>query len=236
MRANRGRGASPSTRRSAGKGGLKRGSGKPASTDLRSEAWEARELTPKNWADFESFFAQYDGVQAGCWCMFYHREGPNGPLESATRQEENRADHERLLKQGHAQGILVYSKGRPVGWCQFGLREDLPRIERGRKYRAMPDLLADPPRWRITCFFVDRGHRRKGVARFALRNALAAMSRQGGGFVEAYPVTRPGAVENWFGSSDMFMSEGFRVIRPFGRSHLLVRKRLSPTGKRPPSG
>jgi GNAT superfamily N-acetyltransferase len=40
----------------------------------------------------------------------------------------------------------------------------------------------------VTCFVVDRQHRRQGVAGVALRAALEAIRKQGGGVVEAYPI------------------------------------------------
>jgi hypothetical protein len=43
------------------------------------------------------------------------------------------------------------------------------------------------PDYRITCFFVDRRYRRKGVAAVALRGALDLIAQSGGGVVEAYP-------------------------------------------------
>jgi GNAT superfamily N-acetyltransferase len=186
----------------------------------------ARELTPRRWTDFERLFRKYHGVQAGCWCMFYHREGPNGPLGSVARQEANRRDHRALLREGRAHGILVYADGRPIGWCQFGLRGELPRIEQGRTYRALAPALSEPARWRITCFFVDRPYRRSGVARFALRAALDAIGRHGGGLVEAYPATHGHAVALWFGTLGMYEGEGFETVRPFGRSNVLVRRRV----------
>jgi ribosomal protein S18 acetylase RimI-like enzyme len=42
-----------------------------------------------------------------------------------------------------------------------------------------------PARWRITCIFVDRGHRGCGVARAGLEGALAQIAAAGGGLVEA---------------------------------------------------
>ena len=129
-----------------------------------------------------------------------------------------------LLLQGHADGVLVYLDGRAAGWCQFGRRGDLPRVEHGRKYRAIADTLGRRPDWRITCFFVDRPYRRSGVARAALHAALDLIGRRGGGIVEAYPVVRSGAVAMWFGTLGMFEREGFQVVRPFGRSNVLVRR------------
>ncbi|HXY46459.1 MAG TPA: GNAT family N-acetyltransferase [Thermoplasmata archaeon] len=187
---------------------------------------DARELSSSTWADFESLFRKYHGVQAGCWCMFYHREGPTGPLQSTSRQEANRRDHHALLLKGHAHGILVYRGAQPIGWCQFGRRADLPRVERGRKYKSIASRLGPPPAWRITCFFVDRPFRRSGVARFALHAALDAIRRNGGGIVEGYPSTHAGAVATWFGSIGMFEREGFAVVRPFGQSNVLVRREV----------
>ena len=194
-------------------------------------SFRAREFVPSRWKDFEALFRKYHGVQAGCWCMFYHREGSSGPLGDPARPEANRRDHQALLTAGHAHGILVYREGAPVGWCQYGLREELPRIERGRKYRALAAALGPPPRWRITCFFVDRPFRRSGAARFALHAALEAMRRRGGGVVEAYPATHGRAVAMWFGTRSMFEREGFRVVRPFGRSNVLVRREIRGVGR-----
>lgn len=189
---------------------------------------QAYDLSPSRWKDFERLFVRNHGVQAGCWCMFYHRERPTGPLGSTERQEANRRDHRALVLRGHAHGVLVYSDGEPVGWCQYGRREDLPRIENGRKYRSAAAELGRPPEWRITCFFVDRPSRRAGIAEFALHAALAAIRRLGGGVVEAYPVTRGNAVTIWFGTVRMFQREGFRPVRPFGRSNVLMRRALRP--------
>jgi GNAT superfamily N-acetyltransferase len=186
----------------------------------------AREFTPSRWADFEAFFQRYHGVQAGCWCMFYHREGPTGPLQSTDRQDANRRDHRVLLQRGRAHGVLVYADGHPVGWCQFGSREELPRVERGRKYKQIAESMGEPPKWRITCFFTDRPRRRSGIARLALHEALAAIQRRGGGIVEAYPATHGRAVATWFGTVSMFQREGFRIVRPFGLSNVLMRKEV----------
>ena len=201
----------------------------PSESPAGAPAYEAREFVPSRWTDFERLFRKYGGVQAGCWCMFYHRGGPNGPAGDPVRQESNRRDHHDLLLAGHAHGVLVYHRGAPIGWCQYGLREELPRVEAGRKYRALAGELHPPPRSRITCFFVDRPFRRSGAARFALHAALESIRERGGGIVEAYPATHGRAVATWFGTQGMFQREGFRVVRPFGQSHVLVRRTLRGT-------
>ncbi len=37
-----------------------------------------------------------------------------------------------------------------------------------------------PPDWRITCFFVDRDHRKEGVSKAALQGALRIIASKGG--------------------------------------------------------
>ena len=51
-----------------------------------------------------------------------------------------------------------------------------------------------PPRpdWRITCIFVDKRHRGRGIARAGLEGALDQIARLGGGLVEAIPEVTAG--------------------------------------------
>ncbi len=187
-----------------------------------------KELSPETWTDFEKLFAKYGGVQGGCWCVFYQRpRPPSRPgLTRAEGGEANRRDKEALVRQGRSHGILVYAGAVPIGWCQYGPREELPRIDAGRKYRKLALGNQRGRLWRITCFFVDNEFRRKGVARVALRAALATIRREGGGTVEAYPATHGRAVGIWFGTVAMFEAEGFRKVAAYGRSNILVRRTL----------
>jgi GNAT superfamily N-acetyltransferase len=196
----------------------------PASAPVE---FTVRPLTPASWPEFERLFRRFRGVQAGCWCMYYHRPGPIAPEPSAARTEQNRRDHLALLQQGRARGMIVFHGEEPVGWCQYGRTDELPRIDAGRKYRALRAGGHPLPDWRITCFFVDPSRRHRGAARTALRAALEAIRRSGGGVVEAYPVVGRGAVASWFGSTSMFEREGFRTVAPFGRSNRLLRRHLA---------
>ncbi len=189
----------------------------------RDSSYTTKELTPARWADFEKLFAKHGGVQAGCWCMFYHRPRPIAEEERGTR---NRRDKRALVSQRRSHGILVYAGKQAVGWCQFGPQEELPRIDVGRNYRKLA-LPRAPRLWRITCFFVDRDHRRKGVAQVALRAGLEAIQKRGGGVVEAYPATNPRAVATWFGSTEMFERERFRRVAVLGKSNVLMRREVT---------
>lgn len=192
--------------------------------------YETRELSKETWSDFQDLFRR-KGEWGACWCVYYQRERPppQAERESLTleqRAERNRIEKRKLVSGGRAHGILVYDLGRPVGWCQYGPKEEAPRIDRGRKYRKL-DLGAGPGElWRITCFSVDRAYRNRGVASAALDAALNSIRKKGGGTVEAYPVTNRGALAAWFGSVPMFEKRGFRVVASFGKSNALMRKEL----------
>jgi len=66
--------------------------------------------------------------------MFYHQQGTFS-LGGPVRPERNRKNKLALVKQGRSHGIIVYSNKMPVGWCQYGIREELPRIETIRAYK-----------------------------------------------------------------------------------------------------
>lgn len=166
--------------------------------------------------------------------MYYHRPGPTPVNSNEERAERNRMDHAALVDGGQAHGILVYDEGRPVGWCQFGPKSELPRIDAGRKYRSLKLPTPTQAEWRITCFFVKPSERRQGITKIALRSALSEIRARGGGRVEAYPAVDPRAVATWFGSVSTFKSEGFRIVAPFGQSNVLM-ERVTRAGPPPRS-
>lgn len=187
-----------------------------------------RDLAIDTWNDFEEFFQKYGGVQGGCWCMYYHRlhQAPGRDAEEKARN--NHDDHKALVSQGRGHGILIYSGSRAVGWCQYGIREELPRPDNGKIYRILDPVPATQKLWRITCFFVDREYRRRGVAKIALKAALERIKNIGGGMVEAYPVTTFRTYSVWFGAVKMFEDLGFKPICALGKSNVLVRKMVYP--------
>lgn len=190
-----------------------------------SGRFTTRELSPLTLADFEAIAVR----QGQCWCMFYQRPRPLGKvLSSEAKRARNRRDKARLVRLGKSRAILVYEGTEPVGWCQYGLRDELPRIDARREYKKAGPPPSDNRLWRITCFFIVPDHRGKGLAKLALHAALESIANQGGGIVEAYPVVseRMAAVPEWrwFGTPRMFANEGFRRVAPLGTSGLLMRK------------
>lgn len=185
----------------------------------RMRALRARSLDESTWPDFVRLVERHNGVWGGCWCMGFHAEGVGRDTTAA----QNRSAKERRVREGRAHAALVYDGPTCVGWCQFGPTDELPRIKHRRAYL---EGLAGLPDWRITCFFVDRTCRRKGVAAFALDGALQQIARLGGGVVESYPEdAEDRKVSSSFlynGTVSLFERHGFERARRLGKHHWVV--------------
>lgn len=198
--------------------------------------YRTKELCKETWPDFVRLFSQKSGWDF-CCCMHFHRaRGLPKDKWLRTRAERgvrNRREKRALVEKGCAHGILVYAKGKPVGWCQYGPQEELPRLDNSWKYRGVAPVGGEKL-WRITCFAVLKKHRKRGVATAALNGALEAIRKKGGGLVEAYPITRwetrAFGNESTHGTASMFERAGFKVVAPFGgarfSSHVLMRRTL----------
>lgn len=195
----------------------------------RVAGYTVKPLNEGTWPDFAHLVERHNGVWGGCWCMAFHAEG-------SERGSDHRAQKEQRVREGRAHAALVFDGDLCVGWCQFGGPDELPRIKFGRVYR---EGAGDPPDWRITCFFVDKNYRHKGVAAAALAGALAEIARLGGGTVESSPEDVDGRkVSNSFlynATAAMFEQQGFTRTRQLGKNSWLVTKHVGRSlSRRPP--
>jgi GNAT superfamily N-acetyltransferase len=112
-----------------------------------------------------------------------------------------------------------------VGWAQFGPPAELPNIHHKKDYEAGHQPRPD---YRVTCIFVDRNHRREGVAAVALGGAVDLIARAGGGVVEGYPQDTAGKkISSSFlynATRSMYEKAGFAYERPKGKNHCVMRK------------
>lgn len=182
--------------------------------------------TPE-WPEFAELVEKHHGIWGGCWCIAFHHRNGHGNGSVAL----NRAEKESLVRAGQAHAALVYDGERLVGWCQFGPPGELPA-----RMSSYGRLGVAPPDWRITCFFVDRDHRKEGVARAGLEGALRIIAERGGGTVDGYPtVTRGKPTSNsflWSGTSTMFERVGFKRIGVLGKSKWMMRRTVRPRVRR----
>jgi len=160
----------------------------------------------------------------GCWCTWFHtREGrPEG--------EVGRVWKERLVREGRSQAALVFDGDAAVGWCQYGSPNELTRIYHLKEYEAT--RTGAPPDYRVTCIFVDRDYRRKGVAGVALRGALDLIAGAGGGVVEGYPRDTQGTTISakflYSATRSLFEESGFDYDRPKGKFNCVMRRTVPP--------
>ncbi|HEY3977105.1 MAG TPA: GNAT family N-acetyltransferase [Streptosporangiaceae bacterium] len=188
-----------------------------------------RPLSPDTWADFAGLAERHNGCRCaahgscwtggdGCWCIRFQRScAPKQP------GEHNRDRKERLVSEGRAHAALVFDGAAAVAWCQYGRPEELPDIYHRREYEAGADRLPD---YRLTCLFVDKSCRRRGIGAAALRGALDLIAQAGGGVVEAYPQDTDGQTISasflYNGTRSLFAQAGFSYDRPKGTYHCVM--------------
>jgi GNAT superfamily N-acetyltransferase len=181
-----------------------------------------RPLGPGTWDAFARLAERHNGVWNGCWCTWFHTL--NAEKEKDRTSESNRALKERLVNEGRAHAALVFDGDEAVGWAQYGTPAELPNINHRKEYEATVDRLPD---YRLTCFFVDRKYRRKGVAAAALRGALDLIAQAGGGVVEAYPQDTGGQKVSasflYSVTRSLFEQAGFSYVRHKGKNHCVMR-------------
>jgi len=187
--------------------------------------YEIRPLDPSTWDAFARLVDKHNGCGfGGCWCTWFHsREGrPEG--------EKGRPWKERLVREGKAHAALVFDGDTAVAWAQYGSPEVLTRIYHRKEWEA--GLTGEPPDYRITCIFVDRDYRRKGVAAVAVRGALDLIAKAGGGVVEGYPHDLRGKKMRsqflYSATRTLFEEVGFSYERPKGKGNCVMRTMVTP--------
>jgi GNAT superfamily N-acetyltransferase len=159
------------------------------------------------WTDFEELFGP-NGACAGCWCMFWKLRGK--AYEEA-RGLETRQMHKSIVDSGVATGLLAYSNGEVVGWIAVEPREAYPKLAHSRVLKAVDDQ----PVWSVTCFFVAKNARRKGITVQLLKAAVEHVRNQGGKIVEGYPVETDQVMPAPFvytGTASAFKRAGFKEV------------------------
>ena len=89
-------------------------------------------------------------------------------------------------------------------------REDYPSLERSRILKPVDET----PVWSISCLFVRKDQRRKGLSVELLHAAVGHVKKQGGKVVEAYPIEpKSDNVPDpfvWNGLASAYLAAGFK--------------------------
>lgn len=184
--------------------------------------YEIRPLGPDTWDAFARLVERHNGIFGGCWCTWFHTM--HG--EKTFTAEDNRALKERLVRDGRAHAALVFDGDEAVAWAQYGPPSELPNIHHRKEYDEAGD---PPPDFRITCIFVDKKYRRKGVTTAALQGAVDLIAQAGGGVVEGYPHdTGDGRKVSVLYNSTRALYEraGFTYVRAKGLRNCVMRRTL----------
>lgn len=105
----------------------------------------------------------------------YWRVPSTGKYWQEHKGAPNRRDFKALVENGRAKGVLAFDGSVPIGWCSIGLRSEFAYFDRARKLPPSPD----PWTWSVTCFFVARASRNRGVAGALLQTAVDYARAQG---------------------------------------------------------
>lgn len=161
-------------------------------------------FTPDLWPAFEDLF--HDSATCSrCWCMYWrigaaYRKRPGEMNEAAFRE---------IVKRGPPPGLLAFDGDMAVGWCQLTPRDQLPELDRAWRLKRVDDV----PVWSISCFYVRKGYRKRGITSLLIDAALQAARHAGAPALEAYPLDRelsPSSTST--GIVSTFKRAGFKTV------------------------
>jgi GNAT superfamily N-acetyltransferase len=190
-----------------------------------SSTYTVKALDESTWDGFAALVERNNGVFGGCWCMGFHPEGVGKETTAAL----NRKRKLERVRAGTTHAALVFNGNDCLGWCQFGVPAEVPKIKSRPAYEKG---VTTPPDWRIACNFVGKGHRRQGVATAALAGALDLIAGLGGGRVEGYPEGADAVPAGFLfnGALSTYEQLGFVRDRKIGKHRWVVTKTVKPAG------
>jgi GNAT superfamily N-acetyltransferase len=179
-----------------------------------------RPLTPDLWPALEDLFGA-NGACNGCWCMYW-RIGSN---YRAQPREQNKEAFREVVMRGPPPGLLAFDGDLAVGWCQLTPRDHLPWLDRVGRLKRVDDV----PVWSLSCFYVRKGFRKRGVTSALIIAAVRAAKRAKAPALEAYPLDAELTPSTSFtGYASTFSRAGFKIVarrvppRPIMRHDLKV--------------
>ena len=139
--------------------------------------------------------------------------------------EPNRLAFRSLVESGTVPGVLAYQDNEPTGWCAIEPRESYSRLGRAKVLAPVDSQ----PVWSITCFYIGRQHRGKGLMRGLLNAAIDWAAKNEAHIVESYPFdtqkgTRSSAA--YMGVVPVYLEVGFVEVMRRSPRRPIMRKFL----------
>ncbi|MEJ2195798.1 MAG: GNAT family N-acetyltransferase [Ignavibacteriaceae bacterium] len=165
-------------------------------------------VTKERWKDFEQLFGK-NGACAGCWCMYWR---VSHKIFDKQKGAGNKKAIKKIIIQEKIPGILAYDDLQPVGWCSIAPREEFTRLENSRILKPVDNKYV----WSVTCFFINRKYRNKGLSADLLNASKKLVKARGGRIIEGYPIEpRKNKIPDafaWVGLSGAFLKTGFKEV------------------------
>jgi GNAT superfamily N-acetyltransferase len=178
-----------------------------------------RPLTTETWRFFEKLFGP-KGACGGCWCMTWRLQKAD---YERLKGDGNKKAIQKLVRREEPIGIIAFVGEDPAGWCAVAPREKFIRLQNSRVLKPIDDK----PVWSVSCFFIAKPHRRKGLSVKLLRATLAYAKKEGAKIVEAYPVepkdNKMPDVFAWTGILSSFIVAGFKEEKRHSETRPIVR-------------
>ncbi len=162
----------------------------------------------QRWQDLEELFGDR-GACGGCWCMFWRIPRKQFELQKG---DGNKRAFKLVVAQSIAPGVLAYYGTEVIGWCAVAPRSEYVALERSRILKPVDDQ----PVWSVSCLFVKKGYRRKGLSSQLVRAAAEFAAKHGAKIIEGYPTETTSAKQAdpflWHGVSSAFRKAGFKEV------------------------
>jgi GNAT superfamily N-acetyltransferase len=176
-------------------------------------------VTAGRWSEVEELFGER-GACGGCWCMFWRL--PRKEFD-ANKGTGNKRALKKIVKDGDQPGIIAYLGKEPIGWCSVAPREQFIALERSRILKPVDAQAV----WSISCLFVKKAYRRRGISAGLLRAAVEFAAKQGARVIEGYPV-EPSMEKMpdpflWHGVPSAYKAAGFSEVLRRSKSRPIMR-------------
>lgn len=177
------------------------------------DALRIRPLTADLIGDFVTLFGP-QGACYGCWCTYFLLR-PR--LRQAMTGDERRDHMIERIRHGPPPGLIGHAGNDPVAWMQIGPRAEVPEWNNaGRVSAPMADGPADDPAvWAISCFFLARPWRGRGLSHQMIAAGIAHARGHGARMIEAAPMIhskQPKSIALFVGPGPAFLKAGFHEV------------------------
>lgn len=180
-----------------------------------------RPLTPDLFPALEDLFGS-QGPVSRCWCMYWrigadYRKRP---------REENKAAFREIVTHGPPPGLVAFDGEMAVGWCQLTPRDSLPWLDKTWRLQRVDDK----PVWSLSCFYIRKGYRKRGVTTALINAAIDTARKAGAPALEAYPLDgdlSPSSTSTGYVTT--FERLGFKIVARHFEPRPIMRYELKKT-------